>query len=97
LNQKEFALGEFLDIDGAFDNASFGSMDEANGAHGVVITLRKWIDAMILVNRGSNREEYCPLCCETWWWTVYFVGFIMLIIRRRATLLMWFCCKKASS
>jgi hypothetical protein len=26
LNQKEFALGVCLDIDGAFDNASFGSM-----------------------------------------------------------------------
>jgi hypothetical protein len=26
LNQKEFALGVFLDIDGAFDNVSFGSM-----------------------------------------------------------------------
>jgi hypothetical protein len=30
LNQKEFALGVFLDIDGAFDNASFGSMDAAS-------------------------------------------------------------------
>jgi hypothetical protein len=30
LNQREFALGVFLDIDGAFDNASFGSMDAAS-------------------------------------------------------------------
>jgi hypothetical protein len=30
LNQKEFALGVFLDIDGAFDNASYGSMDAAS-------------------------------------------------------------------
>jgi hypothetical protein len=30
LNQKEFALGVFLDIDGLFDNASFGSMDAAS-------------------------------------------------------------------
>jgi hypothetical protein len=30
LIQKEFALGVFLDIDGAFDNASFGSMDAAS-------------------------------------------------------------------
>jgi hypothetical protein len=30
LNQKEFVLGVFLDIDGAFDNASFGSMDAAS-------------------------------------------------------------------
>jgi hypothetical protein len=47
LNQTELALGVFLDIDGAFDNASFGSMDAANGDHGVVLTLRRWIDAML--------------------------------------------------
>jgi hypothetical protein len=29
LNQKQFALG-VLDIDGTFDNASFGSMDAAS-------------------------------------------------------------------
>jgi hypothetical protein len=29
LNQKEFALGVFLDKNGAFDNASFGSMNAA--------------------------------------------------------------------
>jgi hypothetical protein len=32
LNQKEFSVGVFLDID---------------GEHGVVLTLRRWIDAMI--------------------------------------------------
>jgi hypothetical protein len=31
LYQKEFALGVFLDIDGAFDNASFGSINVASG------------------------------------------------------------------
>jgi hypothetical protein len=30
LNQKKFALGVFLNIDGAFDNASFGSIDAAS-------------------------------------------------------------------
>jgi hypothetical protein len=30
LNQKEFALVDFLNIDGSFDNASFGSMDAAS-------------------------------------------------------------------
>jgi hypothetical protein len=30
LNQKEFALGAFLDIDAAFDIASFGSTDAAS-------------------------------------------------------------------
>jgi hypothetical protein len=31
LNQKEFTLGVFLDIDGVFDNACFVSMDAASG------------------------------------------------------------------
>jgi hypothetical protein len=47
LNQKEFAVGVFLDIDGSFDNAFFGSMDAASGEYGVVLTLRRWIDAML--------------------------------------------------
>jgi hypothetical protein len=37
----------FLDINGAFDNASLGSMDAARGEHGVVLTLRRWIDATL--------------------------------------------------
>jgi hypothetical protein len=51
LNQKECAVGVFLDIDGAFDIASFGLMDAASGEHGVVLTLRKWIDAMLRCRR----------------------------------------------
>jgi hypothetical protein len=47
LNQKEFALGVFLDIDGAFDNASFGSMYAASCEHGVVLAFRRSIDAML--------------------------------------------------
>jgi hypothetical protein len=47
LNQKEFALSVFLDIDGAFDKASFGSMNAASGKHGVVLTLRRWINTML--------------------------------------------------
>jgi hypothetical protein len=79
LNQKEFALYVFLDIHGAFDNASFGSVDAASGEHGVVLTLRKWNDAMlryrrvrvgsrgssvrVLENRDAYWEEYFPLYC----------------------------------
>jgi hypothetical protein len=37
LNQKEFALGIFLDIDGAFNN---DSMDVVSGEHGVIPTSR---------------------------------------------------------
>jgi hypothetical protein len=40
LNQKEFALDVFLDIDGTFDNVFFGSMDAVSGEHGVVLTLQ---------------------------------------------------------
>jgi hypothetical protein len=36
LNQKEFALGMFQDIDGAFDNAFFGSIDAVSGEHGLL-------------------------------------------------------------
>jgi hypothetical protein len=55
-NQKEFSLGVFLDIDGAFDNASFGSMDGASGEHVVVLTLRRWIDAMLRC-QGSRKSR----------------------------------------
>jgi hypothetical protein len=52
LNQKEFARGVFLDIDGAFDNVSFGSMDAASGEHGVVLTLS--VETFKLKSRGSS-------------------------------------------
>jgi hypothetical protein len=35
LAQKEFALGVFLAVEGAFDNTSFESMDDAASDHGV--------------------------------------------------------------
>jgi hypothetical protein len=37
----------FLDIDGTFDNASFGSIDAASGEHEVILTLRRWIDTVL--------------------------------------------------
>jgi hypothetical protein len=37
----------FLEIDGAFVDASFGSMDTTSGKHGVGLTLCRWNDAMI--------------------------------------------------
>jgi hypothetical protein len=55
LNQKEFALGVFLDIYGSFDNASFGLMDAASGEHGVVLTLRRWIYAMLRCRSVRNK------------------------------------------
>jgi hypothetical protein len=47
LNHKEFALGVFLDIDGAFDNVSFGSMDATSGEYRVVLSLHRWIDTKL--------------------------------------------------
>jgi hypothetical protein len=47
LAQKEFALGVFLDVAGAFDNTSFESMDEAASDHGVCSTINRWIDFML--------------------------------------------------
>jgi hypothetical protein len=64
----------FLDIDGAFNNASFGSMDVVSGKYGVVLTLRRWIDAMLNVKAlyalGSHatvfQSEVCAIlaCSE---------------------------------
>jgi hypothetical protein len=89
----------FLDIDGVFNNATFGSMDATSGEHRVVLILRKWIDAMlrlrveirgssveVLVNRGYPQEEVLsPLL-----WSMV----VDVLLR---SLMMWFCCKKASS
>jgi hypothetical protein len=70
LNLKEFALVVFLDTDRSFYNAFFGSMNEASGEHGVVLTLPRWIDAMLLcrsvlveIRRSSVRvlvNQGCP-------------------------------------
>jgi hypothetical protein len=41
LAQKEFALGVFLDVEGAFDNTSFETMDDAASDHGVCSTINR--------------------------------------------------------
>jgi hypothetical protein len=113
LNQKEFALGVFLDIDGAFDYASLGLMDAASGDHGVVLTLRRWIDAMLRCRsvrveiRGSSFRVLVNRRCQQGGvlspllWNMEVDCLLrrlqMHIIKRRATLMMWFCWKKASS
>jgi hypothetical protein len=45
--QKEFALGIFFDVKGAFNNTSFESMDDAASDHGVCSTINRWIDFML--------------------------------------------------
>jgi hypothetical protein len=47
LAQKEFALGVFLDVEGAFENTSFESMDDAASDHVVCSTINRWIDFML--------------------------------------------------
>jgi hypothetical protein len=47
LSQKEFALGFFLDVEGALNNTSFESMDDAASDHGVCSTITRWIDFML--------------------------------------------------
>jgi hypothetical protein len=51
LAQKELALGVFLDLEGAFDNTSFESMDDAASDNGVCSTINRWID-FTLRSRG---------------------------------------------
>jgi hypothetical protein len=47
LAQKKFALGVFLDVERAFDNTSFESMDDEASHHGVCSTINRWIDCML--------------------------------------------------
>jgi hypothetical protein len=54
----------FLDIDGAVDNASFGSMDEASGEHEVILTLRRWIDTMLRCRSLKLRSEEAVSGCS---------------------------------
>jgi hypothetical protein len=52
LAQKEFALGVFLDVEEAFDNTSFESMDDAASDHGGCSTINRWLDFMLRSRSG---------------------------------------------
>jgi len=47
LNNKKYALGVFLDIEGAFNNASPGSLLHILRARRVSSTIIWWIDSML--------------------------------------------------
>lgn len=47
LDNKMFALGIFMDIEGAFDNTSYNSIKKAAQTHGIDTNLTRWIDAML--------------------------------------------------
>ncbi|GJQ78507.1 hypothetical protein Trydic_g11622 [Trypoxylus dichotomus] len=67
---KEIALATFLDIEGAFDRASFLSMERALQRRGVEPTLTRWITSMLnnrtvhvsmnLCNIGATVAAGCP-------------------------------------
>jgi len=47
LDQRDIALGVFLDIEGAFNCTSYDSMCAALARHGVVYTIIRWIRATV--------------------------------------------------
>jgi hypothetical protein len=55
LDHKIFALGVFLNVEGAFDNTSFEAMGKAFADHEVHFTISRWIAAM-LSNRMDRAE-----------------------------------------
>jgi hypothetical protein len=71
LAEKEFALGVFLDVEGAFDNTSFDSMDDAASDHSVCSTINRWIDFMLRSRcvfcryQGSYSSYECAMWLST--------------------------------
>jgi hypothetical protein len=59
LAQKEFALGVFLDVEGAVDNTSFESMDDAASDHGVCSTINRWIEFIAMFLSISKGIKLC--------------------------------------
>lgn len=57
LSQKEFAMGTFLDIEGAFDNIPFTEVDKALLERGLSSSVRRWIMSL-LQNRAITYETY---------------------------------------
>jgi hypothetical protein len=47
LEQRDIALGVFLDIEGAINNTSYDSITAALDRHGVSSTIRRWIRATL--------------------------------------------------
>jgi hypothetical protein len=60
LNNEEIALGAFLDIEGASDNASFESMILAASNLGVDNTCCRWLRAML-----KGRQVQATMFNET--------------------------------
>ena len=56
MEQKEVALGAFIDIEGAFDNAAFRAIEVALRERHVNETIIRWVVAML-----SSRMVYCEM------------------------------------
>ena len=89
LDQQETALGVFLDIEGAFNSTSSGSLCAALFRHGVDHTTVRWIIATLegrmaaaTVNGSSMRivvPRECPqVCCG------HFCGAVLLMLDSKA-------------
>jgi hypothetical protein len=53
-------LGDFLDIEGVFDNTTFESMCKADEEHGVDQGMVRWISAML----GSWQNVTAQMSCR---------------------------------
>jgi Reverse transcriptase (RNA-dependent DNA polymerase). len=60
LQTQEIALGDFLDIEGAFDRTSIGAISSALLRHGVSPPFERWIASML-----SSRCITSSLMAET--------------------------------
>jgi hypothetical protein len=55
INSKEIALGVFLDIEGAFDNTSYDSIERSATRKGVEASIIGWIRAMLECRRITAK------------------------------------------
>ncbi|BES96113.1 Hypothetical protein NTJ_08924 [Nesidiocoris tenuis] len=67
LNDKESAVGCFLDIGGAFDNTSYASIRNATHKKGVSPPTIRWIMAMlssreVFLDMGDDRDTVLANC-----------------------------------
>jgi hypothetical protein len=60
IEQKDIALGAFLDIEGAFDRTSFDTIKQAAERHGIEPAICRWICAML-----DSRKVTATMSGET--------------------------------
>jgi hypothetical protein len=63
ITQKEFALGVFLNVEGAFDSTSFKSMEDAASDHGICLTIDRSRSVLVDIRRVTvhmSVQRGCP-------------------------------------